>query len=450
LKQRSGFAILVLIALVCAPLLHRGAAAQSDGEPAYTSPTYSYTVDWNENDWTVTEESSQNDADLLTLQDGAATVTIQSWKGYAGNAPGCLTDIVAYSLTQGGIANPTLYPGFGSIGGTAWKAYATYQVDFTQQNGQIAQLVWSFECRTLVDPEAVLVLTWSAFANEYETERDAVNKLFATIDAGVDIDVSIVDGDGNPMPGLCVRSTANLNEQSCDEYDGTEDGRIAFPGLTAGNIGLTILETPAGYDPHWAVYTSFNPGENGEVTFRYVTGEGHPYAVPEGLCLDPDDPPWTAEMIDDAGDPILNIFLLDIDLNADDSATVEQAPPAMRNVTVTLRFKNVGQETLTIDPEDFLFYDENYLLTRAGADAAELLTSGEALKVTHLRPGAEVEGTLIFRVASDSPRPLNLLYSPDPGRMAPVISFQWMNGHDNCALRETDVDGGAASPVPGA
>lgn len=55
------------------------AAAQAD-DNAYTSPTYGYTLKWDDEIWDVGDESSADEAHTLSLQVERAAVTFQAYK----------------------------------------------------------------------------------------------------------------------------------------------------------------------------------------------------------------------------------------------------------------------------------------------------------------------------------------------------------------------------------
>ena len=62
----------------------------------HTSPTWGYTIRWDASEWTVAEELSHAEGDLLALQDTLGnTILFAGGEGFSGDAEACLDDLLA-------------------------------------------------------------------------------------------------------------------------------------------------------------------------------------------------------------------------------------------------------------------------------------------------------------------------------------------------------------------
>ena len=89
------------------------------------------------------------------------------------------------------------------------------------------------------------------------------------------IHVVVVDANGDPLPGVCIRidgtnstpSTAPAGSQICDDDDGTADGLIDVVGLPVGDYELTTTVVPNGYTiPPSSSFSIATPGQTLTIT----------------------------------------------------------------------------------------------------------------------------------------------------------------------------------------
>jgi uncharacterized surface anchored protein len=89
------------------------------------------------------------------------------------------------------------------------------------------------------------------------------------------VHVVIVDENGDPLPGVCIRvdgtnstpSTAPAGSQICDDDDGTADGLIDVIGLPVEDYTLTTTVVPDGYTvPPTSSFSITTPGQTLTVT----------------------------------------------------------------------------------------------------------------------------------------------------------------------------------------
>src|SRR4029078_5884233 len=86
--------VLLLLSIILSPLAH--ASAQDDATPGvdgstYTSPTFGYTLSWDDSLWGVTDAYSEDGYDLLTLETDTAALYIESLYFCQGDPADCLS-----------------------------------------------------------------------------------------------------------------------------------------------------------------------------------------------------------------------------------------------------------------------------------------------------------------------------------------------------------------------
>jgi len=160
---RRAFALVVLALLV--PSLGH-VSAQTDDVSAvdgntYTSPTFAYTVSWDDQVWAATDELSENGYDSLSLESAGSTLSVESFSFYQGNPQACLAGERARIATDEGLDD--LSPLFDADGvvseafGDDW-AQAFYGLPVSGGGDELAGVVF-LECRTIVPNSVVMIIT---------------------------------------------------------------------------------------------------------------------------------------------------------------------------------------------------------------------------------------------------------------------------------------------------
>jgi hypothetical protein len=208
-------------------------AEEDEGETAgaggidgnvYTSPTYGFSISWDEDLWEVGSEKSADGVDSLVLvlddEDGHMIVGL---KGHAagGDPERCLEDMVdRYEDLEGEIfiegESGEMTPIVGGDGEPAryvdeFAAAAVYKFRVGERGSSAATYVRYLECRALVPGEAVLEIHELAIASSYDAHVDEMNVLLRAIDIpvpGEEAEEAAVGVDGDTYTGWSFASPA--------------------------------------------------------------------------------------------------------------------------------------------------------------------------------------------------------------------------------------------------
>ncbi len=140
---------------------------------AYTSPIYGYELTWDEDIWTVEDESSEDDIDALTLSSDILTLNVTGSNNGDGDPETCLDDYLDVLTDRGnggsdgqaeivsGDDGDLIFP---SDDGDSLEAYAFYTVDgenfasdifcISLSNDEILTLEFTTDPQTLADEDA--------------------------------------------------------------------------------------------------------------------------------------------------------------------------------------------------------------------------------------------------------------------------------------------------------
>ncbi len=140
---------------------------------AYTSPTYGYELTWDEDVWTVEDESSEDDVDALSLSSDILTLNVTGSNNGDGDPETCLDDSLDVLTDRGnggsdgeaeivsGDDGDLIFP---SDDGTSLEAYAFYSVDgedlasdiicVSLSEEEILVVEFTTDPQTLADPDA--------------------------------------------------------------------------------------------------------------------------------------------------------------------------------------------------------------------------------------------------------------------------------------------------------
>lgn len=151
----------------------------------YTDPDFPYSVTWDESVWSVIDQRTIADGhNLLNLAAEDSDLTIEGWARWEGEPTDCLNDITLNLRAIDGVedfarvSDSDLYPENESAGG----AYALYSFTLAPEGRTPIDYYGYVECRTVVEGEAVVVLTLLTPADEYEEIRPDFEPILASIE----------------------------------------------------------------------------------------------------------------------------------------------------------------------------------------------------------------------------------------------------------------------------
>ncbi len=151
----------------------------------YTSPTFGYTLSWDE-PWTIERETSEGGFDTLELTNGVSRVFFEGQEGFEGNPEQCLNDAVTEARTGEGISDfePMREDDGRRVAGfQSGRAFAAYTLTYSNPGGGGPErYVEYLECRTLAEGESVLEITQIVPAADYEAEAAAFEDLLANLE----------------------------------------------------------------------------------------------------------------------------------------------------------------------------------------------------------------------------------------------------------------------------
>jgi hypothetical protein len=149
----------------------------------YTSPTYDYSLTWDNAGWWVRYEYSANGYDLLQLSNGTSNVDLEAYLGFRGDPAACLD----YEMDQArAVEGRSLFAPVSDGNGTPLagqdptRAHAAYKYTYTSEDGQSEDRIIRLECRTLEPGESVLVVTQvirAALPDSYDNEAPVLEEL---------------------------------------------------------------------------------------------------------------------------------------------------------------------------------------------------------------------------------------------------------------------------------
>lgn len=152
---------------------------------SYTDPDFPFTLSWDEGAWTVADQRTISDGhNLLNLTAAGSDLTIEGWARWDGVPTDCLNDITTNLRAIDGVedfqrvSDTDRYPENASPSG----AYALYSFTLAPEGRTAVDYIGYIECRTVVDGEAVVVLTLIAPADEYDALRSDFDPILASIE----------------------------------------------------------------------------------------------------------------------------------------------------------------------------------------------------------------------------------------------------------------------------
>lgn len=247
-------AIVMLLLTVIAPLGSRVAAqdtstgnrgggdetptASAGGEEGvYVSPSYGYSIEYDES-WSVVADESQGGYDTLKLDSEGSTFYLEGVPGFDGDIETCL------DAQLNSFQDPQYVDDFSMIEDengdpiqdiTDDSAYALLQVTITTESGETGDLAVYLECRPLQEDTAVLVITQIMGLSDYESELERKDALVATLD---------MDGVEQVEPGETPASTEDAIAHVIELLEIVEPDVNAYWTAVFEQTGLGEYDSP--------------------------------------------------------------------------------------------------------------------------------------------------------------------------------------------------------------
>ena len=217
---------------------------QGQDSHSYTSPTFGYTVEWDDV-WSVTQEFSESDFDLLKLETQASTLWLEGQYGFDGDPAVCLEDSAREQEVQPSIEEwePLERGGEVVAGSEEGRAFAAYSYE-VESEGETLFGVFYFECRTLIPGEAALEITHLTSRDAYGRELAFVEDLLASLvipepTAGEDPEGGEgEEPEGNEEGGATDETAGPEGEEAGGEDWGTVSSEQMIEDLEAAALDI--------------------------------------------------------------------------------------------------------------------------------------------------------------------------------------------------------------------
>jgi endonuclease YncB( thermonuclease family) len=205
-RLRSGFAHLLAIALLGALVPTMSArsapAADIDGN-TYTSPTFGYTVTWDDA-WFVVGEEISDGIDYLALTNATTFANVLGVPD-GSSATACLGSLV-FSLGEFGLENPEpLLDDDGAVvrGTDGLRAFAAFSGTVTVADATTVEVAAYLDCQPVVPGASVLALLASMPLETFDGQLPLVRDLLAgvALPGAAPIPGPAVDAPDEPGPG---------------------------------------------------------------------------------------------------------------------------------------------------------------------------------------------------------------------------------------------------------
>jgi hypothetical protein len=247
-------------------------ATATSGE-RYESPTYGYTVDYDEDDWSIESESSEDSNDHVRFTNGTSTV---DFYGFESNdtLDDCLDAEFAFYEGAGGYSNVEVAVDDnddelrGDIDDYVW---AVFWFAYTPEDGDPADFTSYVECRSLDEGESMLKIVQFVSFDDYNDEIDA---RVALLD-GLSLDGG--SNDPEPTEEATEEPSAEATEEATAEADETPEEGDA----------LVVLMDAVGDSTSSGIATIEGNGDRSSVIVLAIgADDGAVLAIQEGTCDD--------------------------------------------------------------------------------------------------------------------------------------------------------------------
>jgi hypothetical protein len=148
-------------------------------DDTYTSPTFGYSLEWDEDEWEVEDATSEDDVDTLVLSNGVSTLTITGLEDFDGDLADCLEETAAE--LEDGRDVESFEPALNADGDPI-------EIDDDDRVGAVYlatvdgdEVAYQVECRTLVEDEAVIQIVQVVPADDFDDEIAPVAEVLDTL-----------------------------------------------------------------------------------------------------------------------------------------------------------------------------------------------------------------------------------------------------------------------------
>ena len=218
-----------------------GADSGIDGN-AYESPTYGYTLEWDEDVWEADpadEVVDDNGTDVLILRsvDQIGTLYIEGEASYEGDPDDCLAEEADILASEEGVEDfEEIDTGETDAGGV----FGVYEAVFVNEDGDEFDLIDYVECRELVEGEAVLIITFvTGEPRDFDDNFELVTEVTDTVE---------IAGSGS------TRDDEEEEEatEEPEEEEATEEPEEEEEETATGGVDGNAYESPSyGYAIEW-------------------------------------------------------------------------------------------------------------------------------------------------------------------------------------------------------
>lgn len=240
-------------------------------DAAYTSPTYGFTVEWNDDVWEAEDRVGEDGFNELELISATGSLYIWSGEFYEGDPAACLegeSDFYANddpSITDWAPAENA--DGEPITGETANGAYGVFTLTYTDQeeaDAESVDLVDYIECRELVPGEAVIVILATSTPDQYNDHVDDVLTITNQIQLAGEADTNAtpvgspeLDTNATPVASPEVDTpatpeaspesqTPEASPEASPDASSNDDTGLDGSTFTSPSFGFTV-EIPAAW-----------------------------------------------------------------------------------------------------------------------------------------------------------------------------------------------------------
>jgi hypothetical protein len=148
---------------------------------AYTSPTFGYTLTWDDSIWTVENELLLDGYDGLQLGTEISIFYLEGYEGFAGDAEECLADAVNEIALRESVSDLESVTRPLPVEADEAGEAALFLYTLTFEDGGAVDIIEYTECRVLVPGEAVLEITFQTAEQAYDAELPAYRELLESL-----------------------------------------------------------------------------------------------------------------------------------------------------------------------------------------------------------------------------------------------------------------------------
>jgi len=263
LAGARGAAVAAMLGASIAGLAPRAAAQNNVDGNIYTSPTYGYELEWDEDVWEIDEETSNRRDSLVLIEtDNTSLVYLEGYDAYDGDPSDCLEGSAAEILESDSVSDVEPMEdedGEEIAGEEDGVVFAAYTYVYEPQDGDPQDRASYFTCQTLVEDEAVLAFSFVGVLDEQEDDLPLWLDLM----------------DGLTLPGGDSRGNQNDDKTSNNDRGNSS-------ASDSGDLAATYGGGPArtGEQPGPA------PADEPEVIWTFETGDDFVGASAATVSLD--------------------------------------------------------------------------------------------------------------------------------------------------------------------